>query len=308
MAFNVSSIAVFTNETAQALIKKAVLQGRTIDLVSVIPGIKYKESLNIMANTISPQNAVCGFSSNGSVAFSQRDITVTALEIKESLCQKTLEQYFMGQWMSAGEPKENELGSILAESYVEKIKEYNEIQLWIGQLTGSTFNTPITNSYTKIDGWLNQLTGATARIHPTAATGATSAGHIVTVVDAMVASIPSEMWSRNDLVLFLGYPAYVALVQALKAANNYHYTGEVGSDMTLVYPGTNVKIVATHGLDLIDYKVLTYGENLVVGTDLMNEEEKYDIWYSKDNDEVRTNIQWKIGAAIRFVEFCVCSF
>lgn len=308
MAFNVSSITPFTDEVSQKLIKKAVLEGRTLDFVSVIPGIKYKQTLNIMTNTISPQNAVCGFSSNGSVVFTQREITVTALEVKESLCQKTLEEYFMGQWMKSGAPTENELGPILGESYVEKIKEYNEYTIWLGNVTGSSFYTPGNNPYKKFDGFCYILTGETSRVHPAAATGTTTAANSISLTDGLINNIPTAIFSRSDLILFMGYPNFLLLVQALRDFKGFFFTGEFGANMEFTYPGTNVKVVATHGLDLLDYKVLTYGENLVVGTDLMNENEQFKIWYSQDNDEVRTNIQWKLGTQIRFPEFVVTNF
>ncbi len=47
MSFNVSSINPFVNETAQGLIKKAVLTGKSLDLLTVVPGIKYIVNLGI---------------------------------------------------------------------------------------------------------------------------------------------------------------------------------------------------------------------------------------------------------------------
>ena len=65
---------------------------------------------------------------------------------------------------------------------------------------------------------------------------------------------------------------------------------------------------ATKGLTGTNYIFGTYAENMVVSTDLTNEEEKFDIWYSQDNDEVRVNIQWKIGVQIYFPQFVVTNF
>ena len=90
MAFNVSSISKFTNETSQELVKKAVLTGKTANLVTILPGVKYKETLNLLENTITVADASCGFNPAGSVAFSQRVIEVAPLEVKDSLCEKTL--------------------------------------------------------------------------------------------------------------------------------------------------------------------------------------------------------------------------
>jgi hypothetical protein len=304
MAFSVSSITAFTNETAQQLIKSAVLTGNTIDMVTVVPGIKYKETINILDNTITVADASCGFTSQGSVAFSQREIEVVDLEVKESLCEKTLEQYFMGQWMKAGSPKDEQLGAILGDSYVEKIKEYNELGIW----KGGTYSFGTTASYSnKINGFINKLGQETTRVTATSSTSFTSAT-IIAGVDAMVSAIPEDILDKNDLTLFLPYSFYMLYTNALRVANLYQ--GNVGDNANYetTVPGTNIKVKATKGLTGTGWMVLTFASNLVVGTDLMNEEEKFDIWYSKDNDEVRVNIQWKIGTQIQFPAHVVCNF
>ena len=307
MAFNVSSINAYVNETAEQLIKKAVLTGKTIDMVKLVPGIKYKETINILDNTISVQNATCGFTSNGSVAFKQREIEVTALEVKESLCEKTLEQYFIGQWMKAGSPKEEQLGAILADSYVEKIKENIELNIWLG----NQHTSPV---YGKIDGLIYLLSQESTRVtatlpgSPDPMIGPFTANNIIAVINEMVASIPEAILMRPDLVLFLSYANYNLYTAALRTANLFHYNGDNGQNFETFVPGTNVKVVATHGLTGTDNLVLTYAENIVVGTDLVNEDEKFDIWYSRDNDEVRVNIQWKIGVQVAFPEHVVVNF
>jgi len=302
MAFNVSAISAYTNETAQDLVKKAVLTGRTMELVSVVPGIKYKEALNILTNTPTIAAASCGFTPAGSVAFKQRDITVTALEVKEALCQKTLEQYWMGQLMKPGAPTDMELGPVLADSYVEKIKEANEMNIWQG-IAGST-----ATSYNEFDGFLQILGAEVTAVGVTAAAAPHTSSDIVAHVDAMVAAVPEDILDRDDLILFMSYANYNLYTAALRTANLFHYNGAVGADYTCVIPGTNIKAVATKGLSGSGSFVLTYGANLVIGTDLLNEEEKFDIFYSRDNDEVRVNIQWKIGCQVYWPEFCVINF
>lgn len=301
MAFNVSSITQFTNETASKLIKEAVATGKTIDIINLLPGVKYKQTLNILDNTISVQNATCGFTSNGSIAFLQREVEVVSMEIKESLCQKTLESYFLGQSFKAGAPVDNELGLILGESYVEKIKEFNEISMWQG-VAGST-----TSTYNKFDGFITLLGTEATRVIATASTTFTSST-IIAGVDIMVNSIPEDILDRSDLHLFMPYSLYMLYTNALRTANLYQ--GNVGDNANYVttVPGTDIKVVATKGFIGTGYMVLTYAENLVFATDLMNEEEKFAIWYSQDNDEVRVNIQWKAGVQVYFPNLIVCNF
>ena len=215
MSFNVGSINAYTNQTAQQLVKAAVLTGRTLDYVSVIPGIKYKESLNILTNTVTINAATCTMSGQaGSVAFTQRDITVRALEVKEILCPKTLEQYWLGQLMKPGAPKDMELGPILADSYVEKIKEANEINLWQG-VYGAT-----TTSYNKFDGFI-QVLGATGTGYIIGATGTHTAANIIAHVNLMVAAVPEQVLDKPDLKLFMSYAVYNLYTAALRTANLY---------------------------------------------------------------------------------------
>jgi len=301
MAFVVSGIGVYTDQTSQELVKKLLLTGRTMEQITVIPGIKYKEALNLLTNTVTIGAATCGFSPNGSVAFTQRDIAVTAMEVKDTLCPKTLEKYWMGQMMKPGAAQDTELGQILAESYIEKIKLANEFELWQGDIaSGATYN--------QIDGFLYLLkTNAVSAVRVTAQTGHT-ASDIVAHVNDMVANIPEDILAAENLTLFMSYANYMLYTAALRTANMFHYNGENGAGYECFIPGTNVKASATRGLNGSPKFVLTYATNLVAGVDLLNEEEKFEIWYSKDNDEVRVNIQWKLGAQIYFPAYCVVNW
>ena len=51
--------------------------------------------------------------------------------------------------------------------------------------------------------------------------------------------------------------------------------------------------------------LLTYKDNIVIGTDMLNDEETLDMWYSRDNDEVRVNVQYKLGWNFYFGEHIV---
>lgn len=302
MAFNVSGISVYTDQTSQELIKKAIGSGRTLTKVSIVPGVKYKEALTILENTVTINGATCGFSPTGSVAFNQRIIAVTALELKDTVCPKILETMWMGQLMSPGAAKDIELGQIFADSYVEKIKVANEMNMWQGNASAS--------AYTNFDGWV-KLMEPTAAGRVTA-TGALATGHdqtnIIGTVASMSAAIPEDIQDREDLTLFMSYANYDSYTSALIDKNLYNYNIENAMNHETKIPGKNVLVSATKGLSGTGRMILTYNKNLVVGTDMLNEDEKFDIWYSKDNDEVRVNIQWKLGVQVYFPSYVVCNW
>ena len=299
MAFNVASINAYTNETAQELIKKAVLAGNTMDYVTVVPGIKYKEALNILDNTVTIAAASCGWSPAGTVTFSQRDIEVTALEVKDALCMKTLEKYWMGQMMKPGAAKDNELGPILAQSYTDGIKVENEKNIWLGVKGSTALGVP-----NEFDGFLEVLSGE-SYVGVTAAAGPHTASDIVAHVDAMIVAAPEVLGTLPDYTMFMSIANFRMYVAALAKLNLFAVPVLVGTQLEFVNPLNGVKFVGIPGLAGSASFVLTYAANLVIGTDLINEEEKFDIWYSRDNDEVRVNIQYKMGTQVQFPELVV---
>lgn len=300
MAFNVSAIDAYTNEPAQGLIKKAVLAGNTMDYVTVVPGIKYKEALNILNNTVTIAAASCGWNPAGTVAFTQRDIEVTALEVKDALCEKTLEKYWMGQLMSPGAPKEdNQLGPILAQSYVDGIQVENEKNIWQGVKGSTAVGVP-----NKINGFL-QVLDSEDYVGVTAAAGPHTAANIVAHVDAMVEAAPEVLGTLPDYTMFMSIANFRLYVAAIAKLNLFAVPALVGTQLEFTNPINGVKFVGIPGLSGSASLVLTYAANLVVGTDLVSEEEKFDIWYSRDNDEVRVNIQYKLGTQVQFPELVV---
>lgn len=316
MAFNVSGIAAYTNQVSD-LVKKMVITGPTLNiLTSIQAGIPAgsTQAINILTNTISPAAAACGWSSAGAVAFTQRNIATTALQIHESLCEKTLKAYWVGQVMKPGASvTEEQLGPILAESYVEKVKNYNEYHIWQGNFSGYT---GISATYNKWDGFLKVINGEATRVTVLSATTLTAA-NIVASVETIWLNCPAALRAYGDIALFLSLSDFDLYAGALRTANLYHFDATnaaiEGSWKINYIPGLTVYGVpglvgAKTFVQNITPWVMTSVSNLVYGTDLLNEEEKLDIWYSKDNDEVRVNINWSSGAQIQFPDLVVCNW
>lgn len=299
MAFNVSQITAFTDETSQALITKAVLKGRTLDYVTVVPGIKGTQALNIMDNTITISAEACGWNPAGNVAFTQRDITVTALKVNDALCPATLEAYWVGQKMKAGYADDAQLGPVLANSYVEKVQVANESNYWLGVKGSTAVGVP-----NKIDGFLEVLSGE-AYVGVTASAGPFTVSTIKDKVDLMINAAPEVLSTFSDLTMFMSIGDFRLYTQAIAEKNYFAVPANVGTALEFVNPINGVRFVGIAGLAGSSKLILTYASNLVVGTDLDNEEEKFDIWYSMDNQEVRVAMHYKIGTQVQFPELVV---
>ena len=306
MSLDVSGLTVYTDENKMDLIKKSILQGRTLEYVTVQPDIKSSATINIIDSTLVGQAGACGWSVAGTTVLTQRTLGVVPIKVNEAICLDTLEKYYTQKMMNPGSYNENiPFEQIFAEDKAEKIADMIESILWKGDTAGSG-NLALANGWFKL---IDSLSGSVVNGNVdgvTVATGVTAA-NIVDIVDGIVDSIPEDIIDADDLNLFMSYAHYRTYSKALRDANLFHYTGaeDQGQEFSQMVPGTNVRVVALKGFSGTSRMVLSRKANLYMGTDLLNDAEDFNIFYSQDNDEVRFLSKFKLGVEIAFPEFVV---
>ena len=305
MGLDVSGLSVYTDENKMDLIKKSVLEGRSLEYLTVQPDIKSSATINIIDSTLVGQAGSCGFNSDGTTVLSQRTLSVAPIKVNESICVDTLESYYTQKMMNPGSYNESiPFEQIYAEDKAEKIADMLESIVWKGD-TGGAGNIALADGLLKvIDAEGAVVDGNSGAV--TVATGITAA-NVVDIVDGMVAAVPADIIDAEDIVLFMGYDNYRTYAKALRDANLFAYTGaeDQGQKFSQMVPGTNVKVVAVKGLNGTSRLILSRQANLYIGTDLLNDAEQFSIFYSKDNDEVRFVAKLKIGVQLAFPEFVV---
>ncbi len=287
----------YLDQLRDGLVPKLVTEGITTSIVEVIPGVKNSMSLNLVSNNITVQDAACGFSPAGDVALGQRELRVYPKAVNDTLCPKDLEQIYLGTYMKNN--KEIPFTQIFAESYINRVNAWNERFIWDGDGTVDGF-VKLINDEAKVVNRASQVN---------------SASGYIAKLEALMAGAPTEVLTSEEGVVFCSFAFYSGYMNALRAANifNLANTEYKNGGWVTTIPGTNVRLIATAGLSELTNNTIATGEaliyttasNLVVGTDMLNDEEMFDMWYSRDNDEYRVNIQWKIGTQVRFPEFIV---
>jgi len=63
-------------------------------------------------------------------------------------------------------------------------------------------------------------------------------------------------------------------------------------------PGTNTKLIALPGLNGTNRLYAGQMSNFFYGVDMLNEGEKFDMWYSKDNDQIRFVAEFKAATQV----------
>lgn len=306
MAYTFSGLTSYTDQQRLPLITKAVFSARSASLFTKQVGIKFAAALNLMdTDAVLQGGDACGYTSSGTTAFTQRTITVGRMKVQETLCPRALEQYWMQTQLTQGSNYDGvPFEQAFAEQKALRIAEALENAIWQG------------NSY--FSGMLqilNAASGSTVLANassttwtPVSASVGITTSNVISIFDKVYNDIPQAILTKTDLVIFCGWNNFRTLLGALKSQTGvmYNQVDLAGlADGEFIYPGTNVKVIAVPGLTGTNRIVATYLGNLFYGTDLLSDEEQFSIFWSRDNDEVRSIAAFKAGVQTAYPDLVV---
>lgn len=299
MAYDVTGLPAYVEQQKFPLLRKAVAGAKSASLLTKQTGIKGQQTLNIFDDSIVLQTQGCGFNAEGTTTLTQRTIVVGRIKIDKNWCDEQLNGFYIQTQLNPGSDNETvPFWQQLVGLFVDQVAEVNEIQIWQGD-TASGNTNPNTN---KFDGFI-KLIDADGTTVPgnTAAVTSLTAGNIIAVVNAIFEAIPASILTKPDTKIVMGLDTFRLYQMALVSANLYNYfKAGVGSDYEVIVPGTNISVVGLHGLDGTSRIYATNLSNLYLGLDLSDEEDKLDVWYSKDYQEIRANCKYKMGVQYAF--------
>ena len=306
MAFDVSALANYTKENEALLVTSSVLGSKTASLIKaqggVMVGVKSSETINIMeTDAIFQAGGTCGFNASGSTTFTQRTVTVGKIKVNESLCPKDLEAKYLQKAL----PEGSRYDSIaFAADYTDKkaarIAAQLETAIWQGATGSANVNL------NKFQG-LVTLIGSSAveanntTYYGTPATSITTA-NVVAIFDALYKAIPATVVAKDDMTIWCGQDVFRTYTIALKNANMFNYAFDGKADSEFFLPGTPIKVVATPGLNGTNKIYAIRLSNMFLGTDLLNEEERFELFYAKEADQVRFVSEFKMGVNVAFLD------
>lgn len=287
---NVSSLTQYVDEQRLPLIRKAVLAPKSADLFNLQTGVKSKAALNILTTSVVfGDGAACGWNPNGTNTLSQREIEVGKVKVNMNFCDRTLLDYWAGYEVKVAAGKEVlPFEEAFVADILAHVNEEVEKAIWQGDKEGS-------GNLTIFDGLLKILNAESGVIKKAAVSG----NNIAQEVYDAYANIPLEILHTASVVC--GEDTFRAYIGELNAANLYHYDPKVDEGMSIVIPGTSTRIYGVPGLN--GTKKIIAGDlkgNFFYGTDLEGDQEVFDLWYSKDNQEFRLAIKFNAGVQVAF--------
>lgn len=307
MAFNVSALADYTEQNEALLVTSSVLGAKTASLIksagNVMVGVKSSETINIMdTDAVFQAGGSCGFNASGTTSFTQRTVTVGKIKVNEALCPKDLEAKYLQKALPTGSmydaiPFEQEF----TDKKAKRIASQLETALWQGDTTSVNVNLNKFDGLVKLIGAASGVVDAnTSTFISGAPLSSITAANVVSIFDGVYRAIPAQIVSEDDVHIFCGMDVFRTYTIALKNSNLFHYSIDVKADNEFILPGTTIKVVAVQGLNGTNKIYAMRLSNLFLGTDLLNEEEKFEIFYAKEADQVRFVSEFKMGVNFAF--------
>lgn len=285
MAINVSGLTQYVEEQRLPLIRKANFAAPSVKHFNLQTGVKHSAALNILNTTVAfGDGATCGWDEAGTSAFSQRILEVGNFKVNMSFCDKAMLKYWNGYEVrvAAGQ-KSLPFEEDFVNGVIDGIKDKLETAVWQG-----------VKATDRMDGILTILNAESTAIKPTISSGATIYEKTLEAYKAIPAKV------LDKAAIFMGVDSFRDLVLELTAKNLYHYSSEVDGAMEIVLPGTSTKVYGVSGLNGQKAIVAANPENIYFGVDMEGDEEKFDLWYSQDNQEFRLAVNFNAGVQVAF--------
>ncbi len=296
-AWNVSGLSAYVKENRDDILRKVILEGDTISRMAKQLGIKTKERLHYFnLDPVFQDGAGCGFSAQGATNLTEKDIEVAPIKINMEWCNDDLLGKFAEYLVRFGANANAEqlaFEQLIADELVKNINKSMEEAVW----QGDTSNTGRTDLF---DGLLAQAEADNDTIKVTFGTGDT----LYDKVKAVIMAIPEEI--LDNAVVFVSPANFRSLVFELLEMNNFHIAPEEIERGEFYFPGTTIPVHKTLGLTGVDDKIYaSTWENMVYGTDMMDDKEELRFWFSDDDDLHRLKVKWVSGVATYFSDYVV---
>lgn len=300
MATTTSITTTYAGEFAGEYIAAALLSGDTLakNLISVKPNIAYKQVIKKAATDANIiKDGSCDFSDTGAITLTERILQPEEFQVNIELCKKD----FISDWEakavgpSAHKDMPPQFSDFLISHVSGLVAEKTENNIWGG----------VNANAGEFDG-LTVLMAADSDVNDAANDSATafSSSNIVSLLENVVDALPSAVYGKEDLSIFVPRAAYQAYIRHLGgyAANGVGAAG-IDNRGSLWYNQGNalsfdgIKVELAPGMPS-DHIVAGEKSNLYFGTGLLadhNEVKVLDMADLDGSQNVRVVMRFTAG-------------
>ena len=300
MATTTSITSTYAGEFAGKYISAALLSGSTIEngLITVKPNVKYKEVLKKAATDANViKDATCDFTPTGELTLTERILQPEEFQVNMELCKKDFRSDWEAVQMgySAYDNLPPNFSDFIIGHAAGLVAEKTEQNIWAGQ----------TGNAGEFDGFYYLATAGGSGCVSVSGSPLTAA-NIIDEMGKVVDAIPSGVYGKEDLYIYVSRKAAKLYVRALGGfgANGLGAAGvnaqgtQWWNNGALSYDG--VKVVIASGLP-DDSMMAAQKSNLYFGTGLLsdhNEVKLLDMGDLDGSQNVRLVMRFTAGVQI----------
>jgi hypothetical protein len=305
MATTTNITSSYAGEAAAGFLAAALLEGNTIAKggVEVLQNIKYKEVMQKLATDANViQDGSCLFQPTGQVDITERILTPKEFQVNLEFCtQKWLDSWeAISMGYSAYNTPPKDFTAYIMGHVAKMVNASTETNIWSGAAGTGSF-----------DGFV-ELAKNDATVIDVASHAAVDATNVVGKLGSIVDAIPSTLYGKDDLHVYISQNIARAYVRSLGGfgasglgASGYDNKGnnqDLGDN--LIFDG--VKLFVANGL-ADDTAMATQKSNLFFGTGLLNDQNSARLLDMRDIDgsqnfrvimRYTAGIQYAIGSEI----------
>jgi len=281
MATTTSITTTYAGEFAGKYISAALLSADTIEGggITVKPNVKYKEVMKKLATDAIVKNATCDFADTSTVTLTERILQPEEFQVNLELCKKD----FRSDWeaVQMGYSAYDQLPPAFADFMIghvaAKVAEKMETNIWQG----------VNATAGEFDGFEVLWEADTDVIDVTGTT--VTAANVITELGKVVDAIPSTLYGKEDMYIYVSQNVARAYVRALGgfAANGLGAAG-INNQGTTWFNGGDlafdgVKLFVASGLS-DNTMAAAQKSNLFFGTGLLSDSQEVKLLDMADLD------------------------
>ena len=256
----------YAGEHAGQYIAAALKSAKSLEYLTVLENVKFKRNITKVATSGLITDANCDFTDAGTVTLTERVLTPKNLQINIDLCKKDLLADFQAAQMRAGafnSGMSDDFTAFLFSHLAAEIANHVETNIWdgldanAGEFTGFM---QAGNGHFENDAAIVEADNSGG-----AGTAFTSS-NIIANLQILAAAIPSAVYTKEDLYLYMSpttYRLYLSAISALQGFPMQHM-----GEYTDMFEG--LKIAVCPGM--VENKMCAAQQsNLFFGTDLLSD-------------------------------------
>jgi len=228
----------YAGEFAGKYIAAALLSADTLDGggITIRPNVKFKETMRTLSTTGLVKNAACDFSDASDVTIADRVLTPKELQVNLQLCKKDFHNQWEAEQMGYGAFDElpASFSDYLIGYVADKVAQKTEENIWQGVGTGASAVAG------EFDGLVTLLEADTDLPASQDLTGvAITANNVITQLGRVVDAIPSAVYGKEDLYIYVSQNIARAYVRALGGFGSI--TAGTGDTQSIASTGSGVE-------------------------------------------------------------------